>query len=146
MDDDQREPVAADEIILRRILKDNYNAGLEMKVSVLAFRPTKIDTDGMSFYRERFISPVELVRRTARRPVEDYYVSRLKAADLESMGFTFKLTPDPNGIPGHFVIPQLNLGRYEDKKTRDHFKEIQLVLAKLASKDVVPGFESTQHS
>ena len=77
-------PVDPSESILRRIpcrTLDSYNPALAIPVTPFAFRPNNQDTNGISLYRERLVSPQRLAS-TAGMPANFYVVARLKAADV----------------------------------------------------------------
>jgi hypothetical protein len=128
----EHDAVEASEYILRRIHKDHYNASLPAPVLRLAFQPSKADVDGLSVFRERFITAAELAR-LGRTPGA-YYVARLLVAALHDLGLT--IIPAPViGLPGHAIIPELNFSAYrQDKKRLD---ALQVQLARLAGSAIV---------
>jgi hypothetical protein len=65
------------ESILRRIPKipDYYNPALPTPILALAFRPNKQDADGISFYREIFLTADQLAG-SARKPANFYVIAR----------------------------------------------------------------------
>jgi hypothetical protein len=129
----EKEPITADEFVLRRIHKSQCNASLVPPILPLGFRPGKEDTDGLSVYREKEISPAQLAA-AGRKPGE-YYVVRLSVQALHQLGLTLKTADPADGPPGHAVIPELNQKAYQQDKHR--LQDIQLQLALLASQAIV---------
>jgi hypothetical protein len=69
-------PILPDEeFVLRRIHKNQVDAGPPPDIGFTGFRPTPEDTAGLSVYRERFVSAAQ-VAASGRKPGE-YYVVRL---------------------------------------------------------------------
>jgi hypothetical protein len=128
---DEQDPVDVQENVLRRIHRDHFDATLPIPIRPAAFKPTESDQDGLSVYRERFVSPAE-VAASGRTPGA-YYVVRLSVQDLHRLNLT--VVPVPGPLRGHAVIPELNRTFYEKEKQRS--KNLQLQLARLASQAVV---------
>jgi hypothetical protein len=85
-----------------------------MPVSEVAFRPTDEDFDGISLFREMFLSPRDL-SAIGRKP--PYAVTRIRASDVIDIGVSLDVTPDPKQPPGHVSVPELNTAsRKEDRK------------------------------
>jgi hypothetical protein len=130
---DERQPVADDEFILRRIHKNCITAGIEFPVQRVAFEPNSKDLDGISLYRLKIIS-TETLAFSGRQPGE-YYIASLSVALLRSSEFGLTidptLHPDPNQPRGHCSIRELN---FSAKKSS---KALQIRLAELASRNVV---------
>lgn len=122
------------ESILRRIHKTYYDANLNTPIQPEAFRPTERDADGLSVFREKFVTPAELLMTVPEAKRNLYYIARLRVVDLKALWLT--VVPRPvAGLTGHAVIPELNWHSYQ--KDRFRLKPVQLQLAKLASQDVV---------
>lgn len=130
---DQDEPVAPDEYILRRILnnKDYINLDLPIPVQRAAVGPTKRDTDGLSVYREKFVSPREVAE--SGNNSAGYYVVRFNAQDIFDMGLDIIPDKIEDGLQGHSLVPQLSTG--EKKSNRKLYVERTLALTKLISTD-----------
>ena len=129
MSEDQL-PVELMEIVLRRIHKDYFDGTLRIPVRPAAFKPTESDQDGLSVYRERFVSPSE-VAASGRTPGA-YYVVRLAVRDLQRLNLSVVPTPGP--LIGHAVMPELNRAFYQSEKQRS--KDLQLELCRLASRAI----------
>ena len=94
------------EWLLRRIPEDRGPTDTESQPSPLAFRPHERDTGGLSLYRERVVSAVQLAGwgATGKR----YFVGRLQAGAIRGLGMSVRIVHDARGRPGHVVIPELN--------------------------------------
>jgi hypothetical protein len=137
--DDERQPVDDGEHVLRRIHRQYYREGLPLPINRGAFNPTEHDTTGLTVFRERFATPAETLSSVPEAKRGDYYVARLAVRELRARGLSVVPEPDPDGPPGHVVVPELSYPAYQADKKR--LKEVQLELARLASADVVhrPG-------
>lgn len=114
---DDAPPIDPDEFLLRRIpiTGGYFDTKKSPPVQPGAFRPNAGDTDGISFYRERLLSPSELVARS-KRPPGTTKVARLLARDLLALGLTLEPKQEEDDLPGHVVIPEVN---YLDYNSRD---------------------------
>lgn len=133
MSEDQ-DPVKDEESVLRRIHSIYYNPGSNIPVQPEAFRPTERDEDGLSVFRERFISPAQVLADVAENKRGLYLIARLAVRDLHALHLT--VIPAPRSdLAGHAVIPELNWDSYQKEKRR--LKELQVELARLASQAIV---------
>lgn len=131
---DEENPVLPEEFILRRIPLVFYNGLLVPPITTQAFRPRDDELDGLSFYRERFISAFELAQ--AMRVPGKCYVARLLASEFMKYPLTLKPDPQPHPAPkGHIIIPELAFPIYIKNKTLH--KDWHDEFAKLFSKDIV---------
>lgn len=132
--DDQTAPVTPDEYILRRILnrEDYYKPDLPIPVQRVAVGPSSKDENGISVYREKFVTAQQVAE--AGEYESGYYVARFRAQDAMDLGFT--ITPDPveDELPGHSLIPQL--GGCAKRDDVNKYREMALDLAKLL-RDIV---------
>lgn len=132
---DQADPVSLNECVLRRIPADGnrFNPSLPEPVQRLAFEPTGKDIDGISVFRELFVSAQQVADAGSRGAIGNYVV-RLRVADIVALGLTVIPNPRDDQLPGHALVPELRLGAMKaDKKTS---KEYQRALAKLAGSDI----------
>jgi hypothetical protein len=127
------EPQSVDvmEYVLRRIHKEHFDGTLAISFRPAAFKPTESDQDGLSVYRERFVSPSEVA--AGGRTSGAYYVVRLAVQDLHRLSLSVVPTPGP--LPGHAVILELNRAFYESNKNRS--RDLQLELCRPASHAIV---------
>jgi hypothetical protein len=126
------EPVGEDEFVYRRIHICYFNGSLPIAIQRGAFHPTDSDTTGISVYRARFVEAVDLIPADKR---DLYYVARLSVRALRDLGLSAKAKPDPDGPPGHAVIPELARPSYVAEKSR--WAKVLVQLAALASADIV---------
>jgi hypothetical protein len=122
------------ESILRRIPRavDYYNPSLALPILAVSFRPRDDETDGISFYRERFVSVLTLAASGRKPP---YIIARMMASDIFALGLSLVPTPGDEGLPGHVVMPELSVLAKRNNKRFVTEKNFQL--ATLASKDVI---------
>jgi hypothetical protein len=121
---------------------DYYNPSLPTPMLALAFRPNKQDNDGISLYREFFLT-VDRLAGSARKPAEFYVVARFRAADLFAMGLSLLPTQEEGDLPGHVVVPELTWAAYQDPPRRRWLAEINRELAVLASRDIITEFQQS---
>lgn len=126
-------PVSYNEFILRRIHKNHVDPGPPPTIMFLGFRPTIEDKDGLSVYREGRINAADVA--AAGRKRGEYYIARLSVAAIEALGLTVISDEPPGAVTGHALIPELSLENCQREKTR--WREVQLRLAELASRNIV---------
>jgi hypothetical protein len=131
--DHEASPVSDEEFVLRRIHQNHVDPGPPLVISLTAFRPTPEDTAGLSVYREKFVSPIN-VDVSGRKPGE-YYVSRLSVRQLRHLGLSVIEDEQSQGPAGHALIPGLSLSAYQQDKRKA--RELQIHLAELAGQDIV---------
>ena len=98
-----------EELLLRRSLVEWVDLNLELPVSRVVFRPTEDDSTGISFFREFFSTPaevVELTEKLGRRPRNDYCVIRMPVCSIRDNGMS--INPDPiELLKGHALLPEI---------------------------------------
>jgi hypothetical protein len=112
---------------------DWYKSSEPIPVMRLAFEPRRNDTDGLSVYRSLFVTPSYL--SAAGRKPNTYYVASLRVGDLKGLGLSVLPDPSREELPGHALIPELSFEEMRRDKRRS--KEIQLELARIASRAIV---------
>jgi hypothetical protein len=127
------DPVRPDEFVLRRIHKNHCSADLPRVVHLAGFRPSREDATGLSVFREAYVSAAQVA--ASGRKAGEYTVVRLSVEALARLGLTVVPDEDPDGLPGHAVIPQLSFPEYERDKQR--LKDILLELARLGTQAIV---------
>ena len=130
---DQRDPVSDDEYVLRRILSDYYDPSLRDPVHSQGFYPTKNDTNGISVFRDLFVTP-DLVANSGKNP-KGYYVARLRVSEIRALGLTVIPDPKDDQLPGHALIPKLCIIEYA--KNKNDIKFLMHKLATLAGNEIV---------
>ena len=137
---DENDPIEDGEVLLRAVPNDGnrYQADhARGPILRLAFQPAPNDQNGISLFREAFVSPADVA--AALPKAGDYYVARLLTADIR--GLQLSLVPDPRSDqpPGHCLIPELTPATHDAK--RPWAKEVEGKLAELANRNIVhsPG-------
>lgn len=97
------EAIQPDEILYRRILPSHYQPGLSSKPTPEAFRPTKHDGDGLSFFRECRVTLAQASQHP-RKPDIRHPVAKLRAGDLTDLGMVLRIDEPP---PGHVLSPNV---------------------------------------
>jgi hypothetical protein len=101
------------EWLLRRIPSNTqyYKRELAVPFQRVAFAPHESDTDGLSVFREMFVSPRYLALKTGAKP--PYIVARIRACDFTPLKLSLQPSPDPDPREprGHTVIPELTYAR-----------------------------------
>ena len=134
---DENDPVLPTEYVFRRInnKKDWYNSELEQPVTRVACSPFKKDVDGLSVFRELFVSASDVA--AAGPDPAGYYVARLLVADILELGLTVIPAPQEGMPKGHAIIPELTTAAANNAQTRRWAKEIANKLARLAGRSIV---------
>jgi len=132
---DQTAPVTDDESVYRRVHRSFFRGDLQPCLQPFAFRPNQNDTTGLSVFRASFLRPEDTLANVDPARRNEYYVACLNVADLRALALTVVAEPDPQGPPGHAIIPELNWPDYQADKAR--CKAILFNLARLASAGIV---------
>lgn len=120
---DGSEPIADHEILYRRIPAASgfYDPHVDPNPSPLAFRPTQLDTAGLSLSRAKYKT---LEQAGQGREGKQYYVAILRAGELRRLGM--EIVPRPlDDDPGHCEIADLT---FANRKSMP-FAEWQALLA-----------------
>jgi hypothetical protein len=125
----ETDPVGDDEYVFRRVLAQDVNeSNAESPVARTGFRPNAQDVNGISVYREAFVTSNE-IDEAGRKPGE-YYIFRLNVRELREV-IGVDVIPDPMPpLPGHCLIPEVRHGLKGREKLL--CKEVQRKLAVLA--------------
>jgi hypothetical protein len=130
------EPLQPGGILLRRVHCTQIKSGLLTRG---VYTPSPSDTDGLSFYRLADVSP-ERLKESAGKPADEYTVVGLRVADILAEGLTVVRTPDhsQHPLPGHCLVPELNVKEYRANKKR--FVPIQhALLRKTITENQLPA-------
>ena len=121
--------VEGSEWILRRVPREGdplyYDPTQDKPLQRVAFRPNRQDTDGLSLFRESFISSRQLAMTGGKPP---YHIVRLKACRVCEIGLTVVAAPDPDQPPGHVIIPELCFRKSESRLQKEQANKFQLAL------------------
>ena len=129
----ESDPVGSSEWILRVIPATCYDGTLELPIAAQAFQPHKErDKEGLSFFREDFVSPKRLAQ--SNENPKGCCVARLRVSDLNELGLSVSATPDPDEQPGHVTVAELSYTAYKADKKKA--KELHDTLARAASVDI----------
>jgi hypothetical protein len=140
---DQTDPISPNEYILRRVPYNSNNKLIdpdsEQPASRDAFRPTDMDTDGLSVSRELFVSAEQVAQKyTEENPGKQCWVVRVRARDLFDDSIGVSMVPDPvdDELPGHAIIPEINATRRtQGKDEKNLLKELQHKVARLVTRN-----------
>lgn len=130
-------PVTPDEFVLRRVHKNHFDPALPVPVQPVSTRPTASDDTGLSVYREAHYpgNPAGILAQVEDAKKSNYYVCRVRVADLDALGLTVRPEQGPDDLPGHCVIPELNRPAYDADKAA--LADQILALAELLGRDIV---------
>jgi hypothetical protein len=134
----EMEPVTSDEWLIRLVFHDCFKPP-GLPISVRAFEPRSgrsPDTNGISLYREACLSDVLITLNPVpdeKRP--QYGLVRLPVSLFEELSLSIQ--PDPTDVPGHVIIPQINITDYMDKTIKTLIKPKLLELARIASENII---------
>ena len=126
--------VRSDDHVLRRIHISLYDPGLPTPIQRGAFKPSPEDTDGLSFYLEKSVTPRQLAA-SGRLPPDQYIIARLNVGDILALGLRLVPTPEKSELPGHVSLIDINTETYQNDKNR--MKTLCFELSKIASRDVI---------
>jgi hypothetical protein len=129
------EPVSPEEWLIRLIWTDYYDISLPIPIQASAFTPRKNETDGISVFRSACVgNPKDALAVIAEDKRDKYAIALLLVADVMALGLS--VAPAKiDAVPGHAVLPELNIVNCKTDKTR--WRGVQKQLANLASKSVV---------
>ena len=130
------EPVAADEIIYRRVRLELYTPVNRNRPQMAAFRPNEHDTTGLSVVRAKYKTPVQAAQNSRSK---QYYVAFLRVSELRARGIEVVPKPlhagdarHPEHDPGHAELPQITYSHRRDQ----HVMELMELLASALCFDV----------
>jgi hypothetical protein len=130
----ESDSIADDERLIRLVWEDRVTNRAPI-ISPNAFEPRKTETDGISFYRRECLSnPADALIPFAKDKRPRYAIVQIPVRLLTSLGLTVRLAPIPI-VPGHVVVPEINIADYLADKAR--FAPIKLRLAETASQNIV---------
>jgi hypothetical protein len=116
----EEEPIADDEVLLRRVYYDRFPTNHNNEFSPRTFEPrTKgdnRDVDGISLYRLDCLgSADDVLKHLDEEKRSKNGLVGFRAGKLRALGFNF--VSKPTDIPGHIVVPELNSVDYEKQKS-----------------------------
>lgn len=141
----EREPVAPDEWLVRLVWEDRVTDRVPV-ISPNAFEPRKNETDGISFFRRDCLNePSDALLVIPEEKRARYAIVLIPVSQLASLNLSVR--PAKIGtVPGHVVVPEINITDYRANKAR--FTPIKLRLAEAASDHIMrrPGNPPAAHA
>jgi len=135
----ETDPITPDEWLLRIVWEDRFTSRVPM-ISPRTFEPRAgrhPDTDGLSLFREACVaSPTDVLAVIAEDKRSRNGIVRVPVAALASLGLSVITRQIPE-VPGHVVIPELNITAYQNPGNKPFFVTTQLALAVIASANIV---------
>jgi hypothetical protein len=128
------DPVADNEVLMRRISAVHFDRSIDPNPSPEAFR-IRAGEQGLSLYRRKYHLPAEIGPIASTNP-SPYYVAMFLAKTLRDAGLTLLPRPTPNHV-GHVEIPEMN---YADRKT-PRVEEWKLAMAERLAFEIVDPIE-----
>ena len=134
-------PVFPNEVLLRTVPNSvsYYTKTMgNWAINPSAFEPARDDTDGISLFREDFITAKNLASTNTH--LNGVRVARLVAKQCTGLQLSVKPAPDPKDPPGHTLIPEmLFLGKKtaQNKAQKQNIKDLAQKLALIASKNEI---------
>lgn len=130
----ETEPIAEDEWLIRLVWEDRVTDGVPI-ISPNTFEPRKNETEGISFYRRACLNdPVDALIPLAEEKRARYAIVQLPVSLFTTLGLNVRPDPIPD-MPGHVVVPEINITEYRADKKR--FIPIKLRLAEVASENII---------
>lgn len=132
---DETSPVSPDEVVARLIWKDFYKPTEPVPVREGAFRPKPGETDGISVFRAACLNdPRDVLAVIAPEKRDKYALALLPVSELLMLGLTVQ-PAKIDTIPGHAVIPELNITGIP---TGPAGRALLRQLAAIAAKSLIP--------
>ena len=111
-------PIEDDEWLLRIVFEDRFRPD-GVSLSPRTFEPREgrsPDTDGISLFRESCLeNPADVLSILPDAAKPKNGVVRIPIALLHELGFTVRAKKEEK-LPGHVVIPELNIMAYKSRK------------------------------
>jgi hypothetical protein len=134
----ETDPITEDEWLIRLVWEDRVTSRVPI-ISPNAFEPRKTETDGISFYRRACLNdPADALLPFAADKRARYAIVQIPVSLLTTLGLSVRPAPIPD-VPGHVVVPEINITDYLADKAP--FTPIKLRLAEAASENIIrrPG-------
>jgi len=106
----------------------------EWHINPLAFEPRSVDVDGISLFRQDFVTQEVLAKLSGH--AHGVRVARVTVNDCRKLHLSVKPSPDPNVPPGHVVIPEMPFIKKtpQTKVQKQEVKDLAQKLTQVASK------------
>lgn len=134
---DQNDPITEDEWLLRLVWEDRF-VKRDPPISLNAFEPRDgrhPDTEGISLFREACVeNPEDILAVVAADKRHRYGIVKIPVSMLAGQDLTVR--PDNiEEVPGHVVMPELNLVAYSANP--NDFLTKKQALARISSENIV---------
>jgi hypothetical protein len=133
----ETDPITEDEWLIRLV----WETKLKVKdqailIAANAFEPLPNDTDGLSLFRRACLKDPgdALLAIAVEEKRRRYAIAQVPASLLPSLGLSVRSAPIA-AVPGHVVIPEINIADYTANKAR--FTPVKQRLAEVASENVL---------
>ena len=135
------EPVTMDESVVRLVWGQFLRPSEPVPVQPVAFKPRDDETDGISVFRLACLNdPKDALVAMLPEKRDGYAIAVIPVAELLALGLSVK-PAKIESVPGHAVIPELNITAVKADRTR--WKALQLQLVALATKNLIPPGAAT---
>ncbi len=130
----ETDPITQDEWLIRLVWETKVKRQ-EPLIAAAAFEPLKNDTDGLSLFRVACLNdPADALLAVAEDKRPRYGIVQIPVSLLTDLGLSVRPAPI-EGVPGHVVVPEINIADYTADKSR--FTPIKLRLAEVASENII---------
>lgn len=130
----ETDPISQDEWLIRLVWETKVKRQ-EPLIAAAAFEPLKNDTDGLSFFRVACLNdPADALLAVAEDKRPRYGIVQIPVSLLTDLGLSVRPAPI-EAVPGHAVVPDINIADYTADKTR--FTPIKSRLAEVASVNII---------
>ena len=134
----ETDPVSPNEILLRTVPNSvgYYTESMgNWAINPEAFRPLKDDTDGISLFREDFVTRRRLA--SLNRHANGVRVARLAAEECVALQLSLNPAPDLSEPPGHVLVPEMAFVKRtaQTKLQVQRIKDLAQKLAQAATKN-----------
>ena len=117
------------EYLLRIIPADFYKRELTPPIQRPAFAPSPKDDDGLSFFREDFVSPRKLAKWYRNK--KGGVIARIRVSELRAMQLSVVVNVREDSAAGYVLVPEISIHNRSAKGK----VSLQLELAKKCSEE-----------
>jgi hypothetical protein len=130
----ESDPITEDEWVVRLVWETKVKS-TELRIAAAAFEPLRNDTDGLSFFRLACLNdPADALLAIAESKRAHYAICKVPVSLLATLCLSLRPAPIEQ-VPGHVVMPEINIADYKADKNR--FASLKLDLADIASKNFI---------
>src|SRR5690349_20735626 len=130
----ETDPITQDEWLIRLVWETKIKRQ-EPPIAAAAFEPLRNDTDGLSLFRVACLKdPTDALLAVAEDKRPRYGLVQIPISLLTDLGLSVRPAPI-DAVPGHVVVPEVNISDYTADKAR--FTPIKSRLADAASANII---------